>query len=147
MAITNYCYYIHGDDDDRSLLAFKPQLQPCMLTCLLQLFRCSAATLDLYTALLCTPCTPIAYYHTHHITIEVYFRNNMYMYMYMYILMHTICVHMQDGVITDMSNTVDRIVDGSNIPLSIVIVGVGNADFSNMVCVCVCVCVLCGVKR
>jgi len=48
---------------------------------------------------------------------------------------------MQDGVITDMSNTVDRIVDASNIPLSIVIVGVGDADFSNMVCVYVCVCV------
>ena len=56
------------------------------------------------------------------------------------ILMHTICVHMQDGVITDMSNTVDRIVDASNTPLSIVIVGVGDADFSNMVCVCVYVC-------
>ena len=39
----------------------------------------------------------------------------------------------QDGVITDMGKTVDRIVDASNLPLSIVIVGVGNADFSNMV--------------
>lgn len=37
-----------------------------------------------------------------------------------------------DGVITDMANTVDRIVDASNLPLSIVIVGVGAADFSNM---------------
>lgn len=32
-----------------------------------------------------------------------------------------------------MANTVDRIVDASNLPLSIVIVGVGAADFSNMV--------------
>lgn len=39
----------------------------------------------------------------------------------------------QDGVITDMANTVDRIVDASNLPLSIVIVGVGGADFTNMV--------------
>jgi hypothetical protein len=38
-----------------------------------------------------------------------------------------------DGVITDMANTVDRIVDASNLPLSIVIVGVGGADFGNMV--------------
>ena len=43
------------------------------------------------------------------------------------------CVCIQDGVITDMANTVDRIVQASNLPLSIVIVGVGNADFSNMV--------------
>ena len=53
-----------------------------------------------------------------------------------------------------MANTVDRIVDASNLPLSIVIVGVGGADFTNMVSqshnfniwftvslVCVCVCV------
>ncbi len=32
-----------------------------------------------------------------------------------------------------MSRTVDRIVAASTLPLSIVIVGVGNADFSNMV--------------
>ncbi len=36
-------------------------------------------------------------------------------------------------MISDMSKTVDRIVDASKLPLSIVIVGVGNADFSNMV--------------
>lgn len=32
-----------------------------------------------------------------------------------------------------MSRTVDRIVEASKLPLSIVIVGVGGADFSNMV--------------
>lgn len=32
-----------------------------------------------------------------------------------------------------MANTVDRIVDASHLPLSIVIVGVGGADFTNMV--------------
>ena len=40
---------------------------------------------------------------------------------------------MQDGVITDMKQTVDRIVQASTLPLSVVIVGVGGADFSNMV--------------
>ena len=39
----------------------------------------------------------------------------------------------QDGVITDMNNTIDRIVKASSYPLSIVIVGVGSADFSAMV--------------
>ena len=39
----------------------------------------------------------------------------------------------QDGEITDMANTVDRIVAASKLPLSIVIVGVGGADFKNMV--------------
>lgn len=41
----------------------------------------------------------------------------------------------QDGVISDMGRTVDRIVHASRLPLSIVIVGVGGADFSNMVCI------------
>lgn len=39
----------------------------------------------------------------------------------------------QDGVITDMQNTVDRIVTASEKPLSIIIVGVGNANFASMV--------------
>lgn len=40
---------------------------------------------------------------------------------------------LQDGIITDMQSTVDRIVGASSLPLSIVIVGVGGADFTNMV--------------
>ena len=36
-------------------------------------------------------------------------------------------------MITDMEKTVDRIVKASSLPLSIVIVGVGSADFSAMV--------------
>ena len=36
-------------------------------------------------------------------------------------------------MICDMQQTVDRIVAASKLPLSIVIVGVGGADFSNMV--------------
>jgi hypothetical protein len=34
------------------------------------------------------------------------------------------------GVINDLDQTVQSIVEGSKLPLSIVIVGVGNADFS-----------------
>ena len=37
-----------------------------------------------------------------------------------------------DGIISDMDDTIDKIVEGSKLPLSIVIVGIGNADFSNM---------------
>ena len=37
-----------------------------------------------------------------------------------------------DGEITDMNATIDAIIEASSLPLSIVIVGVGNADFSKM---------------
>lgn len=37
-----------------------------------------------------------------------------------------------DGVINDAQQTIDEIVRGSNHPLSIVIVGVGDADFQQM---------------
>jgi hypothetical protein len=37
-----------------------------------------------------------------------------------------------DGIISDMEATIAQIVAGSNMPLSIIIVGVGNADFSDM---------------
>ncbi len=37
-----------------------------------------------------------------------------------------------DGVITDMDTTIRAIVKASNLPLSIIIVGVGDADFTNM---------------
>lgn len=37
-----------------------------------------------------------------------------------------------DGIINDMRQTIDQIVRGSQLPLGIIIVGVGNADFSNM---------------
>ena len=52
-------------------------------------------------------------------------------------------LHLQDGEITDMANTVDRIVAASKLPLSIVIVGVGGADFKNMVSTGVSTAVLC----
>ena len=37
-----------------------------------------------------------------------------------------------DGIINDMQKTIDYIVEGSKLPLSIVIIGVGDADFENM---------------
>jgi len=37
-----------------------------------------------------------------------------------------------DGVINDMNQTIDQIVRGSSQALAVIIVGVGNADFSNM---------------
>lgn len=37
-----------------------------------------------------------------------------------------------DGCIHDMDPTIDEIVRGSSLPLSIIIVGVGGADFSKM---------------
>ena len=37
-----------------------------------------------------------------------------------------------DGVINDMADTIDQIVRGAELPLSIVIVGVGDADFNPM---------------
>ena len=37
-----------------------------------------------------------------------------------------------DGIISDMEKTIDQIVRGADLPLSIVIVGVGNADFTSM---------------
>mmetsp|Transcript_6712 Transcript_6712/g.5981 ORF Transcript_6712/g.5981 Transcript_6712/m.5981 type:complete len:301 (-) Transcript_6712:556-1458(-) len=37
-----------------------------------------------------------------------------------------------DGIINDMQKTIDEIVRGSGLPLSIIIVGVGNEDFKSM---------------
>ena len=37
-----------------------------------------------------------------------------------------------DGEIHDMQNTIDLICESSNLPLSIIITGVGNEDFTNM---------------
>ena len=37
-----------------------------------------------------------------------------------------------DGAIHDMEETIRLLVNGSNLPLSVLIVGVGNDDFSNM---------------
>lgn len=44
---------------------------------------------------------------------------------------HTLLI-LTDGAIHDMRETKDLIVQASALPLSIIIVGIGNADFSNM---------------
>jgi vacuolar-type H+-ATPase subunit F/Vma7 len=37
-----------------------------------------------------------------------------------------------DGIISDLQQTIDQIVRGSSLPLSIIIVGVGQEDFTSM---------------
>eukprot|EP00298_Acanthocystis_sp_HF-20_P014208 c20674_g2_i1.p1 GENE.c20674_g2_i1~~c20674_g2_i1.p1 ORF type:complete len:199 (-),score=101.06 c20674_g2_i1:80-676(-) len=45
---------------------------------------------------------------------------------------YTILLIITDGIISDMDNTKRAIIDASNLPLSIIIVGVGSADFTDM---------------
>merc|ERR1712087_701200 len=45
---------------------------------------------------------------------------------------YNILLIITDGVINDMQRTIDGIVDATNLPLSVIIVGVGDADFTNM---------------
>lgn len=45
---------------------------------------------------------------------------------------YTICLIITDGIINDFDKTVEEIVTASELPVSIIIVGVGNADFSQM---------------
>lgn len=47
--------------------------------------------------------------------------------------MYHILLILTDGVIHDMAQTTDLIVECSKYPLSIIIVGIGNEDFSNMI--------------
>lgn len=47
-------------------------------------------------------------------------------------MQYQILLIITDGIITDMTETIDKIVMASGLPTSIIIVGVGNADFSNM---------------
>ena len=47
--------------------------------------------------------------------------------------MYHILLILTDGVIHDMRETKDLIVECSGYPLSIIIIGIGNADFSNMI--------------
>lgn len=46
--------------------------------------------------------------------------------------MYHILLMITDGCIHDMRETIDRIVDCSKYPLSVIIVGIGDADFSMM---------------
>ena len=45
---------------------------------------------------------------------------------------YSILLILTDGMITDMQKTADKIVAASGLPLSIIIVGVGNFDFEDM---------------
>eukprot|EP00179_Madagascaria_erythrocladioides_P023978 CAMPEP_0198328632 /NCGR_PEP_ID=MMETSP1450-20131203/15593_1 /TAXON_ID=753684 ORGANISM="Madagascaria erythrocladiodes, Strain CCMP3234" /NCGR_SAMPLE_ID=MMETSP1450 /ASSEMBLY_ACC=CAM_ASM_001115 /LENGTH=639 /DNA_ID=CAMNT_0044032779 /DNA_START=165 /DNA_END=2084 /DNA_ORIENTATION=+ len=45
---------------------------------------------------------------------------------------YTILLIITDGIISDMKDTIDEVVTASDLPLSIVIVGVGGADFTAM---------------
>ena len=45
---------------------------------------------------------------------------------------YNIILILTDGAINDMENTINAIVDGSNLPVSIIIVGVGNFNFTAM---------------
>ena len=53
-------------------------------------------------------------------------KNNLHLKMYHILLILT------DGVVHDMRQTIDLIVESSNFPLSIIIVGIGDSDFKNM---------------
>ncbi|KAJ3343931.1 Copine-5 [Gonapodya sp. JEL0774] len=45
---------------------------------------------------------------------------------------YSVLLIVTDGAITDLEDTVAAVIDSSSLPLSIIIVGVGNADFSSM---------------
>ncbi|XP_053288016.1 copine-4 [Pleuronectes platessa] len=47
-------------------------------------------------------------------------------------MQYFILLILTDGVITDMADTREAIVQASRLPMSVIIVGVGNADFSDM---------------
>ena len=48
------------------------------------------------------------------------------------IMNYNILLILTDGQITDMDNTVDALVEASFLPISVIIVGIGNGDFGNM---------------
>ena len=54
---------------------------------------------------------------------------------------------LSSGVINDMAETVDTIVKGASLPLSVVIVGVGNADFSASKLSVIYLCSVCKPER
>ena len=46
--------------------------------------------------------------------------------------MYHVILMLTDGCIHDMRETIDLIVKASDLPLSIIIIGIGNANFKNM---------------
>lgn len=47
-------------------------------------------------------------------------------------LQYQVLMILTDGIINDMNETIDLLVIGAKLPLSVIIIGIGNADFSNM---------------
>lgn len=45
---------------------------------------------------------------------------------------YNILLILTDGVINDMNKTIDEIVRGSELPVAIIIVGIGEAEFDSM---------------
>jgi len=45
---------------------------------------------------------------------------------------YTTLLILTDGQITDENLTIDAIIEASGLPMSIIIIGIGNADFSSM---------------
>ena len=45
---------------------------------------------------------------------------------------YNILMILTDGIIEDMDDTINSLVESSYLPISVIIVGIGNADFSNM---------------
>ena len=45
---------------------------------------------------------------------------------------YTVLMILTDGIIDDMDETIDALVEASFLPISVIIVGIGKADFSNM---------------
>jgi hypothetical protein len=45
---------------------------------------------------------------------------------------YNILMILTDGIINDMDRTIDALVEASYLPISVIIIGIGYADFSNM---------------
>ncbi len=45
---------------------------------------------------------------------------------------YTIIMILTDGIIDDMDETIDALVEASFLPISVIIIGIGDADFTNM---------------
>ena len=45
---------------------------------------------------------------------------------------YSILMILTDGLINDMDDTIDALVEASFLPISVIIIGIGNGDFGNM---------------
>ena len=45
---------------------------------------------------------------------------------------YTVCLILTDGIINDLQDTINEIVEGSDLPVSIIIIGIGKADYDQM---------------